>query len=281
MKLRLAAGGLLLAQRTHPSTALAAATGSSSYAAGRAASKGYSFPLSERLRDAVELCCERGENGGLIADVGCDHGHLAAELVSRGRDVIAVDIADAPLTNARNHFASRRLTPRGFVLCDGLPDDVECDTAVVAGLGALTAIKMMRSAKNPPKRWIIQPVPQFITKIRGLRRELVDQGYSSVKEVWRDDNSVGNPDDGRFIVTILAEQQILTNDERSELELLVGRRRDSTDATKDARLAYVTHHRDWLASIVNVDSFPQTPKANRLRTWHSLLDGEVARCRTP
>lgn len=279
MKMRLAAGGLLLAQRAVPSVAAAAAAAESYYAAGSAFNRGRCFPLSERLQDAVELCCEGGA-GGLVADIGCDHGHLAAELAKRGRDVLAVDISAAPLERARRHFEARGLAPRGFVLSDGLPDDAECETAIVAGVGALTAARIMRSAKNPPKRWIVQPVPQFLAKVRGLRRELELQGYSPLKEVWRDDNPVRNPHEGRFLVTILAEQASTTtrNETRPELELLVGRGRDSTDATEDARYAYVSHHRDWLASIVNVDSFPRTTtKAKRLRNWHALLDQEVAR----
>ena len=102
--------------------------------------------LSTRLTHCLQLAQRPWVDGaaptGLVADVCCDHGYLAAELSSLGRAVVAVDACADPLANCRRHYAWRGLEPVAFVLGDGV-EAVQrderlpwCETAVVAGVGA-------------------------------------------------------------------------------------------------------------------------------------------------
>lgn len=247
--------------------------------------------LSPRLSDVLGLtqlpldCGSRPD--GLVADVGCDHGYLAAELVARGRDVVAIDAAAAPLDRARHHFSDLGLAPRAFVLGDGLSClESYCETAIMAGVGARTAAGVVRAAARrrhgPPRRWIVQPTQQFITHVRDLRLALHTSGYAVVAEVWRDDNGAPGPRrpfqrGRRYLVTMLAD---LSSEGRpsapTELSMLVGQACHAVDATPNARLAYVAHHRDWLASIATGDA-RRTTHIRRVRRWHGLLAAEAVR----
>ena len=101
--------------------------------------------LGARLTHCLELAEQPFADGtlprGLVADIGCDHGYLAAELAHRGRTVAAVDVAEAPLDGCRRHFAERGLEPAAYVLGDGVvavqADERlgYCETAIVAGVG--------------------------------------------------------------------------------------------------------------------------------------------------
>lgn len=232
--------------------------------------------------------------GGLIADIGCDHGFLGAELVANGKDVVAIDLAQEPLNRARHHFTSRGLSPRAFVLGDGLSRlDEYCETAIFAGVGGHTAAHVLLAAATrddipPPRRWILQPTQQFIAHIRELRLGLHACGYTVLTEIWRDDNPLASTvvrpkvrRGRRYLVTILAERGGTSFKEScfTELEILVGHARNALDATPRARLAYIKHHRDWLASL-NTGEYRRTTQIRRIRRWHSLLSAEAERLST-
>lgn len=267
-----------------------------------AASAANAASLSARLGDILTLSRtpfafepQAGTSpSGLIADIGCDHGFLAAELVAHGKEVVAIDLAREPLDRARHHFTSRGLSPRAFILGDGLSRlDEYCETAIFAGIGGHNAAHVLRAAATrddvpPPRRWILQPTQQFIAHIRELRLVLHMCGYTVLTEIWRDDNPLASTvvrpkvrRGRRYLVTILAERGGTTFAEScfTELETLVGNARNAFDATPDARLAYITHHRDWLASL-NTGEHHRSTQLRRVRRWQSLLAAEAERLRT-
>jgi len=60
--------------------------------------------LVSRRRFALEMVEARVPPGSKILDVGCGTGHLAAELVRRGYDVWGVDMSEAMVRYAREHY---------------------------------------------------------------------------------------------------------------------------------------------------------------------------------
>ena len=242
--------------------------------------------LSTRLSHVLTLA-ERPFNGdderpsGLVADVCCDHGYLAAELAARGRSVVACDVAEEPLANCRRHFAWRSVEPVKFVLGDGVAAvmaDAElpwCETAVIAGVGARTAARLIDAACDvdldlpPPRRFVVQPTQQFIAHAHDLRSTLHARGYDVVEERWLDDNGERLKRTGRRVLVTIRAERRATGTRPSETEMLVGK------STRDtARAAYVAHHRDWLAAIVR--DLPEHAVARqRAEGWLALLETEA------
>jgi tRNA A22 N-methylase len=238
--------------------------------------------LGARLTHCLELAERPFADGtapqGLVADIGCDHGYLAAEFADRGRTVAAVDVAEAPLDGCRRHFEERGLAPAAFVLGDGVAAvqadaSLEwCETAVVAGVGPRTAAAVVEGAccsgaSPPPRRFVIQPAQCWIGNSRGLRETLARNGYGVAEEKWLDDNGPNQrPNGRRLLVTIRADRDATA--EPSETELLVGL--PSADA---ARVAYVKHHTQWVA---DVSTQPQDSRKRREAVrWLPLLQNEL------
>ena len=241
--------------------------------------------LSERLTHALTLAQRPWACGaaprGLVADVCCDHGYLAAELASLGRRVVAVDIAETPLENAVRHFADRGVAAEAFLLGDGVAAVARdaalpwCETAIVAGVGARTAARLIDAACDagaPPRRFVVQPTQQHIAHARDLRSTLWARGYDVAEELWLDDNGARLRRTGRrVLVTLRAERRGDGDDRRppGEAALLVG-----APTASAARRSYVEHHRDWLADIVR--GLPEGADARaRSERWLALLDAEA------
>ena len=116
--------------------------------------------LSERLRMVASLVpqCDTA------ADVGTDHGYLAAWLLQRGivDHVFATDINAGPLQRAKQTAMEQALTGRmEFYLCDGLrfPGAEAAQAMILAGMGGETMISILEAA---PWTWqntalILQP----------------------------------------------------------------------------------------------------------------------------
>ena len=237
--------------------------------------------LGTRLTHCLQLAERPFADGtlprGLVADIGCDHGYLAAELAHRGRTVAAVDVAEAPLDGCRRHFAERGLEPAAYVLGDGVAAvqaDASlgyCETAIVAGVGPRTASSVVEGAcagpAPPPRRFVLQPAQCWIGNMRSLRETLASNGYGVVEERWLDDNGPNQrPNGRRLLVTIRADRDVAAAP--SEAELLVGL--PSADA---ARRSYVKHHKQWVEDVAN---HPRDSRKRReAARWLPLLRSEV------
>ena len=124
--------------------------------------------------------------GSRVADIGTDHGYLAAHLVARGDVgfVIAGDVNEGPLATARELINNLGLTDKIAVrLGDGLavvrPEEV--DTVVIAGMGGTTMIHILTpqtGLAHKLKRLILQPMVGAGT----LRLWLVKNGFCLVDE---------------------------------------------------------------------------------------------------
>jgi tRNA (adenine22-N1)-methyltransferase len=151
------------------------------------------FRLSKRLGSIAKLTAwEDGSGDGFeksAADIGCDHGHLAASLVLNGAIAIASDIHHGPLNAAAETF--RRLGISSKVdlrLGDGLSvlSPGEAHTCFICGMGGMNIISILKAEPqvvNSFKQMILSPHRD----IRALRRFLHTIGFNIKREVAIED----------------------------------------------------------------------------------------------
>lgn len=132
--------------------------------------------LSKRL----SLIAEFVNEGSSVCDVGCDHGYLSAFLYlsKKCKSVIATDINQKPLNNAKKNL--ERLGAGGvkLVLCDGLSKVTtqDADTIIIAGMGGEVISGIIDRAKFLRKSnitLILQPT----TAAKELRVYLAKNGF--------------------------------------------------------------------------------------------------------
>jgi len=121
-----------------------------------------------------------------IADIGCDHGYVAMELVRSKvcRHVIAMDVNSGPLDRARHNIADfcmqdyieTRLSDGVSALREGEAEGIIC-----AGMGGKLVISILEQGKKligEMKQVILQPQSE-LSEVRGYLRE---KGYLVEKE---------------------------------------------------------------------------------------------------
>ena len=124
--------------------------------------------------------------GAIAADIGCDHGKLAAALILTGRaqHVFACDLRPHPLSKARSLAQQLGLTDRiTTVLTDGLRGLplAEITDIIIAGMGGELIARILEDAPavhDPEKKLILQPM----TKEEYLRRFLLENGFEILRE---------------------------------------------------------------------------------------------------
>lgn len=138
--------------------------------------------LPARLAAAADLV----RPGSRAADIGCDHGLLAAFLAESGRCpfVVAADLRPAPLAKARALAAQRGLLGRvDCRLGDGLsvlaPGEVQ--DIVIAGMGGETIGQLLAAAPQ-----VLAAGPRLVllpaSRPGQLRRFLAENGFSLQRE---------------------------------------------------------------------------------------------------
>ena len=138
--------------------------------------------LSDKMRAVAGLVqpCKS------IADIGCDHGYVAMELVRSKvcRHVIAMDVNSGPLDRARHNIADfcmqdyieTRLSDGVSALREGEAEGIIC-----AGMGGKLVISILEQGKKligEMKQVILQPQSE-LSEVRGYLRE---KGYLVEKE---------------------------------------------------------------------------------------------------
>jgi tRNA (adenine22-N1)-methyltransferase len=136
--------------------------------------RGAGFALSARLAAVAELV----PAGAPCADIGTDHGALAAWLAASGRVPLAwaIDLREGPLVGARRRVAALGLGDwvpiRRAAGCEGL--DSEVRTVVLAGMGGPLMTRILAGAPDTVTRVVLQPN----VGESPLRRWLTESGWA-------------------------------------------------------------------------------------------------------
>lgn len=138
--------------------------------------------LSDRMRAVAELVqpCKS------IADVGCDHGYIAMELVRSNvcRHVIAMDINSGPLDRAKQNIVEYDM--QDYIetrLSDGVSalQVGEAEGIICAGMGGRLVLSILEQGKelvSSMKQVILQPQSE-LAEVRSYLRK---KGYLIDKE---------------------------------------------------------------------------------------------------
>lgn len=127
------------------------------------------------------------KGGGIIADIGTDHGYLPVYLIESGKvsRAIASDIGKQPLENARKSVKEHNLEDKiELRLSDGLCAFEKTDACeiIFAGMGGtLIAEKMSETpwVKNSNLHFIFQPQ----SRAEDLREYLFSNGFEICQEI--------------------------------------------------------------------------------------------------
>lgn len=162
--------------------------------------------MSKRL----QKICSAIPNCNVLCDVGCDHGYIGIEALNSGvaERVIFIDISNECLQKARENCDKRLIRRAEFVCRNGL-GDIECDCAVIAGMGGLEIISILDNAKTPPKYIVLQPMRNVYDV-----RKTISQSYKIISDF--------KFLDGKFYDLIVAEYN-KTGCKLTENELLFGK----------------------------------------------------------
>ncbi len=138
--------------------------------------------ISERLK----LIASFVKKGALVCDVGTDHAYLPVYLSKTGiaKKIIATDIREKPLNNARKNVEQSGEENIELRLCDGLSavEKNEADTVIIAGMGGEVIsgiIDRCEWIKNENIQLILQPM----TSPEILREYLIKNGFSIDREI--------------------------------------------------------------------------------------------------
>ncbi|MBE6800144.1 MAG: SAM-dependent methyltransferase [Ruminococcaceae bacterium] len=139
--------------------------------------------LSDRLSAAASLV----KGGGIVADIGTDHGYLPIYLIQSGKikKAIAADIGKMPLENARSSVAQYKLADKiELRLSDGLNSfkENEVNEIVFAGMGGTLIAKKLKEApwiKNKNLHFVFQPQ----SRAEDLREFLYSNGFEIGTEI--------------------------------------------------------------------------------------------------
>lgn len=137
--------------------------------------------LSDRLRKIAVYV----PDNAYVADIGTDHGYLPIFLVSqnKAKKVIACDIREKPLDNARRNIEKSGVSNIELRLSDGLCNinSDEADTVIIAGMGGDVIAGILNRSnwiKNDRYFLILQPM----TSAEQLRKYLFDNGFETETE---------------------------------------------------------------------------------------------------
>lgn len=130
----------------------------------------------------------------VLADVGCDHGYIGIQALATGKAgrVIFADISAPSLNKARANLPQELTDRARFVCQDGL-GELCCDVAVIAGMGGMEIVSILKNAKIPPHILVLQP-----NRNARYVREYIGSHYETIFD--------GKIHDGKFYDMIVAEQ---------------------------------------------------------------------------
>ena len=176
--------------------------------------------LSKRLQGVVSLM----PPGGIICDVGCDHGYVAITFIKRGiaERVIAMDVNAGPLEQARRNAGIYGVTDKlDFRLSDGLGkvSPGEAEAFLCAGMGGRLMVHIMtegRAVMDKMKGAVLQPQ----SELNLVRRHIYEMGWHIVKEDMVFEQDGEEPDEGKYypmMKVVKGKGNDINNDDISQL----------------------------------------------------------------
>lgn len=135
------------------------------------------IPVDERLTAVLNKI----EKGDKVADIGTDHGKLAALAAGKtDNTVIATDISIKSITKAKRLAESIGLSNIIFRVGNGLKvlNGGEADTVVIAGMGGYEIIKILSESAQKFKKYILVPH----TNVREVRSYLSESGKAVLSD---------------------------------------------------------------------------------------------------
>ncbi|MBQ9941446.1 MAG: SAM-dependent methyltransferase [Christensenellaceae bacterium] len=208
--------------------------------------------LTKRMECLLAFCLP----SAVIADIGCDHGQVAAELARRGiaERVIAADISAPSLDKARR--LAEKLHIEDKVTCrlgSGLAvlKKGEANGAIFAGMGTPLIIELLEAEKETARALDFLVLSPNVYPDR-LRRYLTENGWLIEKEAMVHED--------KFYPVMLARRG--QPRPYSEDELLIGRWGDAPpEELKEYLLFWETRYSAILAQLKEHGSADQEVEA--------------------
>ncbi len=201
------------------------------------------------LDDRLQVIAGFVKNGADICDVGTDHGYLPIFLRKNNicNKIIATDINEKPLLNAKSNILKEGATDIDLRLCDGLAavKKGEVDTVVIAGMGG-EVISGILSRTGWLKDNNIILILQPMTSPEILREYLFNNGFEITAE---------KPvSDGKKIYSVMTAKYIGKKLKYTLAEKHVGKLMPDCEEGKAYILKQIKRFNDEVASLKNVES---------------------------
>lgn len=145
----------------------------------------------------------------VFADVGCDHGYVAKEMLRRGkcRFAVASDISPKCLEKAKRLLKKEIDYGRATcVVSDGFDGLYNVDTALIAGMGGEEIISILKGAEELPENLVLQPMKNCDK----VRKFAVSAGYRIISDY------VFESDDKFYNLMVLKKGEDLLTEEEAE-----------------------------------------------------------------
>ena len=219
--------------------------------------------LSKRLETIVSLVTE----GNRAADVGCDHGYVPIELVSRGisPSAIAADVREGPLSRAKDHILAAGLDGRIEArLSDGLKAirPGEADRLIMSGIGGPLMVRLLREERETAhsfRELILSPQ----SDLEQARRFLHEDGYTVRSEYYC-------MEDGKYYV-IMQVVPAADPEKWSKEEYLYGKRiAPETETAAAAYLDYIEKKQGRLLMSLQAQLEPGDPRIAAVKEQQRL-----------
>ncbi|MBQ8726585.1 MAG: SAM-dependent methyltransferase [Clostridia bacterium] len=115
-----------------------------------------------------------------FADVGCDHGYIAENMLKSGKCEFAyvTDVSPVCLQKAVDLLSSEYKGRFKGIVCDGLQGVPKVDQALIAGMGGELICDILSRADFLPERIVLQPMKNA----EKVREKAVKSGYKLIKD---------------------------------------------------------------------------------------------------